>query len=408
MTTSAMSPGEEFLIEALSPDFQTDPYPLFDRMRAYGPVLLTFANEWFVFGHEHAATALRHPAFSSDERRGKNFKINSQQNPRMVEQTDRPVLLFMDAPDHTRLRRLVMHAFTPSVVARMRDVATRLTTKHLDAIDPTQPVDIVDAFAHPIPVEIICELLGVPTTDIALFKEWSTVLSRSVDPGFLRSPELEESIDATALKFREYIEELSAERRRAPKDDLLSTLLTVEENGDRITHDELIELIQLLFIAGHETTVNLIGNALLALTSYRDQRTMLVNDLSRIDASIDEFMRYDSPVQLSQRIATEDIDLCGHKIESGDQVVLLLGAANRDPAVFERAHELDLNRDARRQVGFGGGIHHCLGMSLARMEAGVAIGEFLKRFPTFELAEAPQRRPNFTLRGVSKMMLSLR
>jgi pimeloyl-[acyl-carrier protein] synthase len=406
--TTEMSPGEEFLVAALSPDFQTDPYPLFERMRAYGPVIETVAHEWFVFGHEHAATALRHPAFSSDERRGRNFQMNSEAKPRMVEQGERPVLLFMDAPDHTRLRRLVMHAFTPSVVSRMRATATRLATKHLDAIDPTSPVDIVEAFTHPIPVEIICELLGVPTADIPLFKDWSTVLSRSVDPGFLRSPELEASIDATGLLLNEYIESLSAERRRNPKDDLLSALLQVEDSGDRISRDELIELMQLLLIAGHETTVNLIGNALLALARHPDQRQILINDPSRIDTSIDEFMRYDSPVQLSQRIATEGIDLCGQNLEAGDQVVLLLGAANRDPAAFEHAHAFDLQRDARRQVGFGGGIHHCLGMSLARMESSVALGEFLQRFPNFELADEPERRPNFTLRGVSKMMLSLR
>ncbi len=404
----AASPAETFLLEAMSPAFQDDPYPLFARMRRQAPVLQLAAGQWFVFGHDDVSSALPNPKLSSDERRSNMYDRIKLDQPDIAARMDKPVLLFMDPPDHTRLRRLVSRAFTPNVVANLRQTTIDLVRVHLDRLrDHGNVVDAMEHFAHPVPITIICALLGVPIADIAEFKRWSTVLTRGVDPGFLRNDELNEHIRLAGVELGDYLNDLANDRLRNPKDDLLSGLIEVEEQGDRISRAELLELVQLLLVAGHETTVNLIGNSLLALCSHRTERHRLVSDPTLVEPAIDEFMRYDSPVQMTQRIATETITLGSQTIEQGDQIVLLLGAANHDPAVFAQPELLDVTRDARRQVGFGGGIHHCLGASLARMEAAIAIPEFLARFPHYEMAGDPTRRPNFTLRGVSTLPLAL-
>ena len=212
----------------------------------------------------------------------------------------------------------------------------------------------------------------MPARDEAIFTEWSRGVARSVDPSILRSPQVEAAIAEARQGLQTYIGALPAERRRKPGDDLLSALAAVEVDGDSITTREIVSLAQLLLVAGHETTVNLIGNGALALLRSPDQLALLRQRPELIGPAVDEFLRFDGPVQISQRVAMEDLDLFGHKVRKGDEILLILGAANRDPAAFAEPHRLDTTRDARKHVAFGGGIHHCLGAALARMEGHIA------------------------------------
>jgi cytochrome P450 len=314
----------------------------------------------------------------------------------------------MDPPDHTRLRGLVARAFTPRRSEDLRLAAEGITAELIDAMAAQRgTVDLIEAFAYPLPVRVICTLLGVPARDEAVFTNWSRGVARSVDPSILRSPPIEAAIAEARRGLSTYIGELLAERRRKPGDDLLSALAAVDVDGDSITAREIVSLAQLLLVAGHETTVNLIGNGVLALLRAPEQLALLRRQPELVGPAVDEFLRYDGPVQITQRVAMEDLDLFGHKVRKGDEIMLILGAANRDPAAFAEPHRLDVTRDARKHVAFGGGIHHCLGAALARMEGLIAFKALLDSFPTMELAAPPKRRPTFTLRGLEMLLIAL-
>jgi cytochrome P450 len=246
----------------------------------------------------------------------------------------------------------------------------------------------------------------VPAADEATFTGWSRALTRSLDPSVLRSADVDVAIAGAERDLAAYLEALLAFRRRTPGDDLLSALLAVEADGDRITAEEVVDLALLLLLAGHETTVNLIGNGVLALLHAPDQLDLLRRTPDLVPGAVDELLRFDSPVQMTQRVAPEDVDLAGCRVRAGDEILLVLGAANRDPVVFADPHRLDVTRDARRHVAFGGGIHHCLGASLARVEGQVALSALLARFRHLELAGPPVRRPTFTLRGLESLPVS--
>jgi cytochrome P450 len=266
---------------------------------------------------------------------------------------------------------------------------------------------VIDALAYPLPVRIICSLLGVPEADQASFTVWSRALARSLDPSVLRSAEEDADIVRAERDLARYLEDLLSFRRTAPGDDLLSALLAVEADGDRISPKEVVDLALLLLVAGHETTVNLIGNGVLALLRAPNQLELLRRSPDLAPGAVDELLRFDSPVQMSQRVATEDLDLAGHRVRAGDEILLVLGAANRDPSVFAEPDHLDVTRDARRHVAFGGGIHHCLGAALARLEGQVVLSALLARFSRLELAGTPLRRPTFTLRGLESLPIIL-
>src|SRR5262245_22668156 len=316
-------------------------------------------------------------------------------------------LLFMYPPDHTRLRRLVACAFTPKRVADLRPTAEAITAELLDATAAAgtagAAVDLIRSLAYPLPVRIICSLLGVPEADEPIFTGWSRVLTWSLDPTVLRSAEVDTAIADAESGLAAYLENLIAARRARPGDDLLSALLDVEADGDRISPDEVVDLALLLLVAGHETTVNLIGNGVLALLRAPDQLSLLRRSPHLVAGAVDELLRFDSPVQLTQRVATEDLDRAGQRVRAGDEIMLILGAANRDPLVFAEPDRLDVTRDARRHVAFGGGIHHCLGAALARLQGEVALSALLARFPRLQLAGTPDRRPTFTLRGLESL-----
>jgi unspecific monooxygenase len=314
----------------------------------------------------------------------------------------------MDPPDHTRLRGLVARAFTPRRIEDLRAATEGITNELIEAMARQHgTIDLIEAFAYPLPVRVICTLLGVPARDEAIFTEWSRGIARSVDPSILRSPEVETAIVVARHGLQTYLGELLAERRRKPGDDLLSALAAVDVDGDSITAREIVSLAQLLLVAGHETTVNLIGNGALALLRAPDQLALLRQRPELIGPAVDEFLRFDGPVQISQRVAMEDLDLFDHKVRKGDEILLILGAANRDPAAFPEPHRLDVTRDARKHVAFGGGLHHCLGAALARMEGHIAFKALLDAFPAMELAAPPTRRPTFTLRGLETLPIAL-
>lgn len=391
--------ADRFFIEAMSPAFREDPYPYYERFRGPAPLLRVAETIWFALGHADVTAMLRHPNLSTDESHAATEADRVEEDPNRSRS-----LLFMDPPDHTRLRGLVARAFTPRRIDELRATTQEIATELVDAMaTKSGPVDLVQAFAYPLPVRVICALLGVPAEDEAQFTGWSRGIARSVDPSVLRTPEIEATIQEARASLRTYLGDLLAARRRTPGDDLLSALAAVDADGDRITSREVVALVQLLLVAGHETTVNLIGNGTLALLRNPEQLALLRRSPELVGPAVDEFLRFDGPVQITQRVVTQDMDVVGCPVKRGDEIMLVLGAANRDPAAFPDPHKLDVTRDARRHVGFGGGIHHCLGAALARMEGKIAFTTLLDRFPRLDLAGTPERRPTFTLRGLETL-----
>jgi cytochrome P450 len=396
---STPSLADRFFVEAMSPAFRDDPYPHYERFRGAEPLLRVADTIWFALGHGDVTNLLRHPGMSTDESHA-TTEIGKTGAGAVKTQS----LLFMDPPDHTRLRNLVARAFTPRRIEGLRAATEAITAELLDAmVADRAPVDLIQAFAYPLPVRVICSLLGIPAADEAVFTGWSRGIARSLDPTILRSAEIDAAIEQARRELRAYLGDLLEFRRKTPGDDLLSGLAAVEADGDRISSGEVLSLAVLLLVAGHETTVNLIGNGVLALLRAPDQLAVLRRSPDLVGPAVDELLRFDGPVQITQRIATEDMEVVGCKVRGGDEILLVLGAANRDPAVFAEPHRLDVTRDARRHVGFGGGIHHCLGAVLARMETQIALANLLDRFGRIELAGAPVRRPTFTLRGLESL-----
>ncbi|HTB39932.1 MAG TPA: cytochrome P450 [Reyranella sp.] len=402
-TPSTPSLADRFFVEAMSPAFREDPYAYYERFRGPSPLLRVAETIWFALGHADVTTLLRHPRMSTDEQQHAATEAGNALDPNRTRS-----LLFMDPPDHTRLRNLVARAFTPRRIEGLRAATAAITAELLDAMpaDGT-PVDLIPAFAYPLPVRVICRLLGIPEADEAVFTGWSHGIARSLDPSVLRSPAIDATIDQARSELRAYLGALLEFRRKSPGDDLLSGLAAVDADGDRISSGEVLSLAVLLLVAGHETTVNLIGNGMLALLRAPDQLALLRRSPELVGGAVDELLRFDGPVQITQRIATEDMEVVGCQVRRGDEILLVLGAANRDPAVFAEPDRLDVTRDARRHVGFGGGIHHCLGAVLARMETQIALAALLERFGRIELAGAPVRRPTFTLRGLESLPIAL-
>jgi cytochrome P450 len=288
-------------------------------------------------------------------------------------------LLMLDPPDHTRIRTLVGKAFTPRRIDALRPRIQQIVDQALDRLDPTAPIDLIRDFAVPVPIQVIAELLGVPTDDRELFKSWSSRLVALLDPL---------SADATladaAEAFSEldvYFTRLFAERRLRPRDDLISALVAASEQGERLNEIELLATVFLILGAGHETTTNLIGNAVAAMIAHPDERKRLRDDPGMIETAVEEFLRFDSPVQATDRIAGSDLEIDGHSIAQGQLVLLLLGAANRDPTVFESPDRLDLSRAENPHLSFSQGAHFCLGAQLARAEGQIALGTLMTRFP---------------------------
>jgi len=318
------------------------------------------------------------------------------------------VLLFLDAPDHTRLRSLVAKAFTPGVVRRLRPRVEELVAELLDQAERRGSLELIADLAYPLPVAVICELMGVPAADRAIFGSWSSDASRLLD----RDIDLDEGAmerGATAIAgFTEYFSGLIQQRRLEPGDDLLSGLIAAEEDGQGLTVEELFSTIILLYLAGHETTVNLIGNGALALLRHPDQLERLRRDPALGPTAVEELLRYESPVHVTARIATTDLEVGGVRLDAGEQAIVVVAAANHDPEVFADPDGLDVGRPDNRHLSFSAGMHYCLGAALARLEGEVAFDALLRRFPGLALADPePHFREHFVLRGLRSLELRL-
>jgi cytochrome P450 len=314
-------------------------------------------------------------------------------------------MLVADPPDHTRLRSLVQKGFTPKMIEQLRPRIIAIVRELLDRIQQRGgEFDLIEDVAYPLPVVVIAELLGVPPEERRTFHAWSAALAASLDP--LVSNEMMDRASAARDGLHDYLRSIIAERRREPRSDLISALVAVEERGDALSEPELVVMCTLLLIAGHETTVNLIGNGMLALLQHPDELQRLREDPQLIGTAVEELLRFDSPVQMTGRLVKEPLTIGGQAIQQGDFVLPLLGAANRDPLQFADPERLDLARNPNPHVGFGRGIHFCLGAPLARLEGAIAIGALVQRFPKLTLAGAPTRRDQITLRGLSSLRVA--
>jgi len=347
-----------------------------------------------------------------DKRFGKDF-VNRMTKRQGAAILDEPVyrsmlhwMLTQDPPDHTRLRGLVVKAFTARRVDDMRPRIQAIVDESIDRVAGRGQMDLIDEFAFRLPVVVICDMLGIPEEDHEIFFQRERTGGRLLDPVPMNRAEIDAANTAHQAST-DYFQALFERRRREPRDDLISQLVQAEEGGSQLSNEELTANIILLFGAGHETTVNLIGNGLLALHRNPDQLALLQAQPGLIGNAVEEFLRYDSSVQLTSRVALEDIpDLGGRPIPQGESVLCLLGSANHDPAVYpDRPDRLDITRPNIRVQSFGGGIHYCLGAQLARIEAEVAIATLLRRLPGLALDDAVNAdwRPTFVLRGLKRL-----
>lgn len=397
------------LFNPLSPDFIRDPYPHYERLRTTDPMHLTPLGMFVASRHAEASLVMRDKRFGKDyvERTIRRYGPDIMKEP--VFRSMSHWMLQQDPPDHTRLRGLVVKAFTARRVEDMRPRIQHIVDETLDRIIPQGKMDLIEDFAFRLPVTIICDMLGIPEEHREVFYASSRDGGRLLDPVPLTPAEIQQGNAGNAMAAM-YFQQLFELRRKQPGDDLITQLVQAEEDGHKLTNEELTANIILLFGAGHETTVNLIGNGLLALYRNPDQLALLKANPSLITNAIEEFLRYVSSVQLTGRVALEDIDdLGGKKIPKGESVLCLLGSANRDPAVYpDRPDRLDITRPNVRPLSFGGGIHFCLGAQLARIEAEVAIATLLRRLPELRLddTENPEWRPTFVLRGLKRLPAS--
>lgn len=390
---------------------RADPYLAYGRLRSADPVHYDpDSNTWVLSRHADVQAVLRNPGTWANDHSGspnhQRWLADIGAGPAADELLSR-ILLFMDPPDHTRVRNLVTKAFTPRRVAGLRPAIEATLEDLLAPATATGEMDVIADLAYPFPVTIICQLLGVPVEDRDLFRQrtrdLTVLLEWQLTPG-----DFEAAANA-AIAFASYFLPLFEQRRREPRDDLVSALVAAEEQSDRLSPEELLTTCVLLLSAGHETTMNLIGNGLLALLRHPDQLALLRRDPSVVANAVEELLRYDSPVQLTARTALDDARVGGHAIRRGEQVVTLLGAANRDPEVFTEPDRLDLGRpNATHHVSFGAGHHFCLGAALARVEAQIALTR-LVQLPELEVAtDEPEWRKRATLRGLERLPVRFR
>ncbi len=389
------------------PEFRLNPYPFYHRLRATDPVHWSdIAGRWVLTRHADCVAVLRDATrFSADPYKWDGFVefLQAQggtSGPLIQMQTN--WMLMKDPPDHTRLRTIVTKAFTPRVAEGMRPRIQAIVDGLLDNVQAAGKMDFIADFAYPLPTVVICEMLGVPVEEQEQFKVWTRDLARSLDP--IITPEIIEAANQATVAFYEYFRDLIAKRRQNLQNDLLSGLIAAEEQGDRLNEEELVATAILLLGAGHETTMNLIGNGMFALLRHSDELARLKADSSLVPSAVEEFLRYDGSVQMTARTALVDVEIGGKAIPKGTQAIILLGAANRDPEVFPDPDRLDITRKDNKHIVFSYGIHHCLGAPLARVEAQVAFNTLLQRMPKLQLAtENLEWRDTVTLRGLKAL-----
>ncbi len=378
----------------------TDPYPTYAMLRTRDPVhWSSLSSAWVVSRYQDIDAILRdHRRFSNDfEHRTPSRRRQGQLNPAVDKS-----MLFVDPPDHTRLRSLVSKAFTPKTIEALEPRVREIMSELLDQIPDPASFDLMHAVADPLPVIVIAELIGVPPQDRVQFKVWSDQRARTLEPTITTR---EREIAAEAGKaLTAYFLGIINERRANPRDDLISALVAVEEEGDKLTEDEMVVMLRLLLVAGNETTTNRIGNGMLALLRHPDQLQLLRKQPELMPSAIEELLRYDAPVQTDIRTALEDVELEGKPIRKGQGVLLLIGSANRDPEVYGDPDRLDITRNEANHIAFGRGIHHCLGAPLARLEGRIAFEMLLERFEDIHLlTDRPRFKDHVVLRGLEAL-----
>jgi cytochrome P450 len=404
----AMGPIKESYLGSRA--FKADPYPFYARLRAEEPVCRIQLSDqrlaWLVTRYDDVVSVLKDDRFKSEGRKVMTPEQLSRQP--WVPQAFKPLMrtmLVLDPPDHTRLRGLVHKAFTPRLVEAMQRRIERLTEELLDAARARGRIDLIHDYALPLPTLIIAGMLGVPGGDWPRFHRWSRAIMTSTS-SFWSTLTIVPHVSA----FMKYLRKLVNARRADPRDDLTSALVQAREAGDCLSEDELLAMIFLLLVAGHETTVNLIGNGVLALLEHPAQMTRLRDEPEQIKPAVEELLRFDSPVQIAnERYASEDLSIAGVTIARGEMVFPVVASANRDPAQFDRPDELDVAREPNRHLTFGLGVHYCLGAPLARLEGQIAINTLLAQMPDLHLAvpqEALRRRPGMSLHGFERLPLA--
>jgi cytochrome P450 len=383
---------------ALTPD----PYPVYRWYRENRPTFWD-GGSWVLTRYADVRDALREPrliasrihpdeAWLEETGLGPLFKTHAR------------MMLFVDAPDHTRLRGLVNKAFTPRTVESMRANTQALVDGMLDAAVKKGELDIIHDLAYPLPVTVIATLLGVPVEERDQFRTWSEGVAGFIGGTNEPEPEMMARALKSVVEMRDYFLHMAADRRKNPRDDMLTALALAEEQGDRLNSEELVANCILLMVAGHETTTNLIGNGLLLLLRRPEERRRLGQNPQLIGTAVEEILRYDSPVQGTSRMAGEDLEIGGARVQKGQHVSLMIGAANHDDAQFADAERFDVGRADNRHLSFSHGAHFCVGAALARMEGQIAIGTLLQRLPNLRLTDAPLTwRNNYTLRGLTSL-----
>ena len=399
--------AEPVFFNPLEPGYIEHPWPHLAEIREADPVHHLLTGQWGLFRYDDVFTILRDPDLSVDDA---NADLEALDRAALIEELadERPnqSILNIDPPDHTRLRRLVSKAFTPRTIQALRPRIQEMVDAMLDQMEADGQADVVDRLAFPLPFDVIAEMLGMPESDKEQIKIWSGDLVKTLDPVIT-----EEEIAAamsSAAKMGELIDGIIEWKAANPGDDLLTAMIAAEDDGDRMTRDELRDQVELLFVAGHETTVNLIGTGLHELLKHPEQMAIL-RDGEFPATAIDELLRWVSPVQISRRIATTDIELRGKTIPKGAFVLTSLAAANHDPEFWgDTAETLDLHRqNAGQHVSFGSGVHYCLGASLAKLEAEVAIGSFARRFGQVDIVGRPEWNGRINLRGLETLVVDL-
>ena len=377
----------------VSEEVARDPYAVYRRIRDSDPIhRMRLVDAWVLTRYEDADAVLRdHERFSAEHRRFHDVGLTT--------------MLDIDPPDHTRLRALVSRAFTPRSVRSWHGRVQAIADRLLDAVADQDRFDLIAALGYPLPVTVIAEMLGVPAEDMDRFEVWSNDIALIVEP--ILTPAQVEGVRRATEELFAYFETIVEARRREPRDDLVSALLAAEEESDKLTREELLSTMLLILVAGNETTRNLIGNGMLALLRHLDQLQRLRDEPGLLEPAVDELLRHDSPVQLDGRVVRKDLELGGKRLRAGQKVIALLGAANRDPAAFASPDDLDIARSGKSHLSFGRGIHYCLGASLAILEARVAFGGLLDRFPSIRLAAEPRYRDGIVLRSVESLWIEV-
>ncbi len=394
----------------LDPSHRADPYPAYRAWRTETPIAWADERLAVLTRHADCSAVLRDPRFGHAEPGDASGIPPRAGDDALTDENGKPVRAFLrlNPPDHTRLRGLVSKAFTRPMVERLAPRIEEITAGLLDdARTAGGPVDLIEALAMPLPVAVISELFGIPQTDRGRMVGWSNAVARGLDPAFLLPPEVQEQVTRARAEFAAYLRGLVAVRRHEPGDDLLSALVGVHDGGETLTENELLATCVLLLIAGHETTINLIGNGTLALLRAPGELDRLRASPELVSRAVEEMLRYDSPIQLTARTALRDAEVAGVEMPRGTSALLLIGAANRDPSAHENPEHFDIGRDPTRHLAFGQGVHFCLGAPLARLEAQIVFRALTAPGTTLDLAGEPRWKDNALLRGLSHLPVTL-